>query len=117
VGVEIAQAVHSWFADAENQALLARLAQAGLQLHQEVAPPGGVLAGKIVVLTGTLPHLTRAQAKALIERAGGKVATSVTTRTNYVVVGSEPGAKLEKAVALGIPLLSEAELVALVGQG
>lgn len=117
VGVEIAQAVHSWFADAENQALLARLAQAGLQLHQEVAPPGGVLAGKILVLTGTLPHLTRAQAKALIERAGGKVATSVTTRTNYVVVGSEPGAKLEKAVALGIPLLSEAELVALVGQG
>jgi DNA ligase (NAD+) len=117
VGVEIAQAVHSWFADAENQALLARLAQAGLQLHQEVAPPGGVLAGKIVVLTGTLPHLTRAQAKALIERAGGKVATSVTTRTNYVVVGSEPGAKLEKAVALGIPLLSEAELVALVGEG
>jgi DNA ligase (NAD+) len=117
VGVEIAQAVHSWFADAENQALLARLAQAGLQLHQEMAPPGGVLAGKIVVLTGTLPHLTRAQAKALIERAGGKVATNVTTRTNYVVVGSEPGAKLEKAVALGIPLLSEAELVALVGEG
>ncbi|WP_448380652.1 NAD-dependent DNA ligase LigA [Gloeomargarita sp.] len=118
VGAEIAQAVHTWFADAENQALLARLAQAGLQLHQEPgAPAGGVLAGKTLVLTGTLPHLTRAQAKALIERAGGKVAASVTHRTDYVVVGSEAGAKLDKAVALGIPLLSEAELLALVGEG
>jgi DNA ligase (NAD+) len=75
------------------------------------------LSGKILVLTGSLPNLTRSQAKALIERAGGKVGSSVTARTDYVVVGEEAGAKLEKAVALGIPLLSEAELVALVGEG
>lgn len=118
VGPEIAQAVQNWFADGEHQTLLARLAQAGLQLrHTPVGTATGILAGKILVLTGSLPHLTRPQAKALIERAGGKVGSSVTARTAYVVVGEEAGAKLEKAVALGVPLLSEAELVALVGGG
>jgi DNA ligase (NAD+) len=118
IGPEIAQAVWTWFADAENQALLARLAQAGLHLsHDPGGNATGPLSGKILVLTGSLPNLTRSQAKALIERAGGKVGSSVTARTDYVVVGEEAGAKLEKAVALGIPLLSEAELVALVGEG
>ncbi|WP_247215367.1 NAD-dependent DNA ligase LigA [Synechococcus sp. C9] len=118
IGSEIAQAVQTWFADAENQALLARLAQAGLHLsHDPGGNATGPLSGKILVLTGSLPNLTRSQAKALIERAGGKVGSSVTARTDYVVVGEEAGAKLEKAVALGIPLLSEAELVALVGEG
>ncbi|APB33466.1 NAD-dependent DNA ligase LigA [Gloeomargarita lithophora Alchichica-D10] len=118
IGPEIAQAVQVWFADAENQALLARLQQAGLQLsHDPVAPTTGTLSGKILVLTGSLPNLTRPQAKALIERAGGKVGASVTSRTAYVVVGAEAGAKLERAVALGVPLLSEAELVALAGEG
>jgi DNA ligase (NAD+) len=118
IGPEIAQAVWTWFADAENQALLARLAQAGLHLsHDPGGNATGPLSGKILVLTGSLPNLTRSQAQALIERAGGKVGSSVTARTDYVVVGEEAGAKLEKAVALGIPLLSEAELVALVGEG
>jgi len=118
IGPEIAQAVQTWFADAENQALLARLEQAGLHLsHDPGGNATGPLSGKILVLTGSLPNLTRTQAKALIERAGGKVGASVTARTDYVVVGEEAGAKLEKAVALGIPLLSEAELVALVGEG
>jgi len=118
IGPEIAQAVWTWFADAENQALLARLAQAGLHLsHDPGGNATGPLSGKILVLTGSLPNLTRSQAKALVERAGGKVGSSVTARTDYVVVGEEAGAKLEKAVALGIPLLSEAELVALVGEG
>lgn len=116
IGSEIAQAVQTWFADAGHQALLARLEQAGLHLSH-TPKAAGALAGKILVLTGSLPHLTRAQAKALIERAGGKVGSSVTARTAYVVVGEAAGAKLEKAVALGIPLLSEAELVALVAEG
>ncbi|MEN9232856.1 MAG: NAD-dependent DNA ligase LigA [Gloeomargarita sp. DG02_1_bins_92] len=117
IGAEIAQAVQAWFADAENQALLQRLEQAGLSLSCAPATPKGALAGKMVVLTGRLPHFTRAQAKAMIERAGGRVGASVTQRTDYVVVGEEAGAKLEKARALGIPTLNEAELVALVGEG
>ncbi|MEN9215952.1 MAG: NAD-dependent DNA ligase LigA [Gloeomargarita sp. HHBFW_bins_162] len=117
IGTEIAQAVQSWFADADNQTLLARLEQAGLHLSYTPTPSTGSLTGKIFVLTGSLPHFTRAQAKAMIERAGGKVSSSISKRTDYVVVGEEAGAKLEKAMALGIPVLNEAELVALVGEG
>ncbi|MCS7030817.1 MAG: NAD-dependent DNA ligase LigA [Gloeomargarita sp. SKYG116] len=119
IGPEIAQAVHDWFHDPDHQALLERLHQAGLQLHYTPATSqtGGPLSGKVLVLTGKLPHLTRHQAKALIERAGGKVASSVSSRTDYVVVGEDAGAKLEKARELGIPLLNETDLLALVGEG
>ncbi|MEN9254781.1 MAG: NAD-dependent DNA ligase LigA, partial [Gloeomargarita sp. SZTDM-1c_bins_89] len=117
IGPEIAQAVREWFQDPDHQALLERLRQAGLQLGQRSTPTTGPLRGKVFVLTGKLPHLTRSQAQALIEQAGGKVAGSVSRHTDYVVVGEEAGAKLEKAQALGIPLLSEAELLALVGEG
>jgi DNA ligase (NAD+) len=69
------------------------------------------------VLTGTLPTLTREDAKALIEAAGGKVATSVSTKTSYVVAGADSGSKLAKAQELGIPLLDEDGLRQLVGPG
>jgi DNA ligase (NAD+) len=72
--------------------------------------PAGPLAGKTLVLTGTLPNLTREAASALIEQAGGKVSSSVSRKTAYVVAGEEAGSKLAKAQALGIAILDEAGL-------
>jgi DNA ligase (NAD+) len=75
------------------------------------------LAGRTLVLTGTLPGLTRDAAKALIEAAGGKVAGSVSKKTDFVVAGDEAGSKLEKARELGVPVLDEAGLMKLLEQG
>jgi DNA ligase (NAD+) len=117
VGPEIAAAVTAWFASAHNQALVARLEAAGvrpLAAHPDAAPVEGALSGKRLVLTGTLPTLTREAATALIEAAGGKVVDSVTGKTDYVVVGASPGSKLDRARALGVPGLDEGALRALL---
>ncbi|MEG4800330.1 NAD-dependent DNA ligase LigA [Microcoleus sp. ARI1-B5] len=119
IGPEIAQAVYQWFRVPANQSLIARLKTAGLQLQSEVktqnlAEQNLQLAGKTFVLTGTLPTLKRDEAKDLIVKAGGKVSSSVSAKTNYVVVGEDAGSKLEKAQSLGIELLSEAELLELL---
>lgn len=115
IGREIAEAVVSWFADPAHQKLLQELRELGIPaLPRQAAPAvSQVLAGKKFVITGTLPTLSRQQAKAWIESRGGKVTASVSRQTDYVVVGSDPGSKLKQAQALGIPLLSEAELLAL----
>jgi len=115
IGREIAEAVVSWFADPAHQQLLQELRELGIPaLPRQAAPAvSQVLAGKKFVITGTLPTLSRQQAKAWIESRGGKVTASVSRQTDYVVVGSDPGSKLKQAQALGIPLLSEAELLAL----
>jgi NAD-dependent DNA ligase len=83
--------------------------------RSEQSCPGGPLAGKTFVLTGTLPNLTREQATAKIEAAGGKVSGSVSKKTNYVVAGAEAGSKLDKAQKLGVKVIDEAELVRLCG--
>jgi DNA ligase (NAD+) len=119
IGTEIAQSVYQWFRVPANQTLIDRLKAAGLQLAREVDPeatPADAkpLAGKTFVITGTLPTLTRDEAKALIQAAGGKVTGSVSSKTNYVVVGEDAGSKLTKAEALGITQLSEAELQNLI---
>ncbi|WP_338438045.1 NAD-dependent DNA ligase LigA [Synechococcus elongatus] len=117
IGSEIADAVHQWFAIGVNQDLVAALEQAGLQLRGEAASPRSqALAGQTFVLTGTLPNLSRNEAKALIEAAGGKVSGSVSKKTSYVVAGAEAGSKLEKAIALGIPQLDETQLLDLLAQ-
>jgi NAD-dependent DNA ligase len=99
------------------QALVERLRAAGLnfnsQLHQPQAP-AGPLAGKTFVLTGTLPTLTREAATAKIEALGGKVSGSVSKKTDYVVAGEEAGSKLEKAQKLGVKIIGEPELLALL---
>lgn len=114
-GEKTAAAVRRWFADPTNRALLRALSAAGV----EPTPPAAAssaLAGKTFVLTGTLPALTREDATARIEAAGGKVAGSVSRKTHYVVAGEEAGSKLEKAKALGVPVLDEAGLRQLLGE-
>lgn len=118
VGPAIAEAVTSFFHDASNRRLVERLIAAGLNTAEpEAAQAGGALAGKTLVITGTLPTLSRAEATALIERAGGRVAAAVSRKTDYVVAGDEAGSKLEKARELGIEVLDEVELLRRIGGG
>jgi DNA ligase (NAD+) len=116
IGPEIAQSVYEWFRQPDSQALIAQLQAAGLQLAMEPTTPAGPqpLAGKTFVITGTLPTLKREDAKQLIENAGGKVAGSVSKKTDYLLAGAEAGSKLDKAQALGVPQLTEEQLLALV---
>ena len=118
IGGEIAVSVYQWFRIPANQNLISRLKAAGLQLAVETLyttslqdPASVQLAGKTFVITGTLPTLKRDEAKELIQKAGGKVTDSVSKKTDYLVAGEEAGSKLDKAIALGIPQLSEAQLL------
>ena len=124
VGPVIAEAIVSFLRDPRHQDLIRRLREAGVEMGAEPAGKAAVqgeaarvpqtLAGKTFVLTGTLPTLSREEAIRLIEAAGGKVTSSVSRRTDYVVVGESPGSKLAKAQELNIPLLDEAQLLAMI---
>ncbi|HEV8600532.1 MAG TPA: NAD-dependent DNA ligase LigA [Gemmatimonadales bacterium] len=116
VGATIADAVASFFQDASNRRLLERLEEAGLTLSEPQAlHRGGPLAGKSYVLTGVLPTLSRGEATALVEAAGGRVTGSISKQTDALVAGEAAGGKLEKARALGIEIIDEAELLRRVG--
>ncbi|KAB2665577.1 MAG: NAD-dependent DNA ligase LigA [Verrucomicrobia bacterium] len=122
IGEAIARSVESWFREPDNRRLIERLRAAGLTFtsstfRPEDAVAAGPLAGKTVVLTGTLPTLTREQATALVERAGGKVGSGVSKKTHCVVAGADAGSKLAKAQSLGITVIDEAGLLGLVGDG
>jgi len=115
VGPKVAESILQFFREPRNRELVERLRAAGLAFtHVSRRPTGGPLKGFTFVLTGTLPTLSREQAKTLIERAGGKVAGSVSKKTNYVVAGEDAGSKLDKARALGIVVVSETELQRLI---
>lgn len=116
IGPTIAESVARFFADPRNRAEVDELRALGVRWPRgERRPSGeGPLAGKTFVLTGGLASLTREQAKARIEAAGGKVTGSVSKKTDYVVAGEDPGAKLRKAQELGVPILDEAGLLALL---
>lgn len=117
IGLEIAQAVYQWFHIPANQVLINRLEAAGLQLEAiatDSVVQSTAISGKTFVITGTLPTLKRDEAKALIQQSGGKVAETVSKKTDYLVVGEAAGTKLQKAQTLGIPQLSEAELLELL---
>jgi DNA ligase (NAD+) len=126
IGAEIAQSLQQWFATPANLNLLADLERLGFSLASSKEELEGAarrsaacsqLSGQTFVLTGTLPNLSRSRAKELIEAAGGKVSGSVSKKTSYVVAGEEAGSKLSKAQSLGVPVLDEAGLQALLAAG
>jgi DNA ligase (NAD+) len=115
VGPKMAQRIAEQLADERMRALIEDLRGVGVSMELEGPPPGdGPLAGKTFVLTGTLPDLTREQATERIEGAGGRVTSSVSKKTDYVVAGATPGSKLEKAERLGVTVLDEAGLLELL---
>jgi DNA ligase (NAD+) len=115
VGPIMAQRIAAQLADDGIRALIADLRAEGLRFEEDGPPPGeGPLSGKTFVLTGTLPDLTREEATERITAAGGRVTSSVSRKTDYVVAGDSPGSKLEKAERLGVPVLDEAGLLALL---
>ena len=117
VGPRVAQSIYDFFREPRNRELVERLREAGLQFrYQAERRRGGPLEGLTFVLTGTLPTLTREQARAMIEAAGGKVTGSVSKKTDYVVAGEEAGSKLQKARELGIKVIDEATLRRMVGE-
>jgi len=117
VGHTMAEAVHAFFHDPAAQALVAKLRAAGVRMDEPKAVAAdGVFKGMKIVLTGTLPTLSRGQATELVENAGGKVTSSVSKATDLVVAGEEAGSKLEKAQQLGVTVIDEAELLRRLGQ-
>ena len=117
VGPKVAESIRGFFHEPLNRELVERLREAGLQFTHEVKrAAGGPLTGKVFVITGTLPNMSRDEAKAAIEAAGGKVTDSVSKKTSYLVAGEAAGSKLAKAEQLGVPVLDEQALLALIGQ-
>jgi DNA ligase (NAD+) len=114
VGPRISRAILEFFARPANRELIGHLDAAGVKMTAEKKQRTTQLAGLTFVLTGTLPNLSREDAKAKIEAAGGKVSGSVSKKTSYVVAGEEAGSKLDKAQELKVPILDEAGLVALL---
>lgn len=115
-GGVMAQSVVEFFAKEGTGDLLEHLAQAGVNMEWHGEKKGTALAGKTVVVTGTLPTLSRQEAEALIVRSGGKASGSVSRRTAYVLAGEAAGSKLTKAQTLGIPVIDEAEFFRIIGQ-
>jgi DNA ligase (NAD+) len=117
IGPKLAESVHQFLRRPENRALIERLRQAGLPMRSEIVEEPGaeqVFAGKTFVLTGTLDTLSREEAAGLITERGGRVSSSVSKKTSFVVAGSDPGSKLEKARALGVAILDEAQFRAML---
>jgi DNA ligase (NAD+) len=116
VGPVVAQSIVQFFAEPHNREVVRALLRHGVQPAAEAAPArrASRLAGKTFVLTGTLPDLSREEASARIEAAGGKVSSSVSKKTDYVVAGADPGSKLDKAMTLNIPVLDQSGLLELL---
>jgi DNA ligase (NAD+) len=116
IGPIVAQLIHDQLAEPALGALIDDLRGLGLSMELEGPPPGqGPLAEKTIVLTGTLPTLTREEATERILAAGGRVTSSVSKKTDYVAAGDSPGTKLEKAERLGVEVIDEEGLLALLG--
>jgi DNA ligase (NAD+) len=119
IGPEIAHSVRAYLNQEENRNLIDTLQKAGLQFRGEIAParPSGSLSDKTFVITGTLPTLSRKEATDLIESKGGKVIATVSSKTSYVLLGENPGSKLQKAQELGVPRITEEQLKAMLSEG
>jgi DNA ligase (NAD+) len=110
IGLTMAESIHDWFADSGNARLCERLREAGVRTELEKAAKSAepqTLAGKVFVLTGTLPSMSRDEATALIEARGGRVSSSVSKKTDFVLAGAEAGSKLDKANRLGVKVIDE----------
>jgi DNA ligase (NAD+) len=120
IGPVTAQSIVEWFAHKPNRALIAKLEKAGVRVREakKAAPAaGGALTGKMFVITGTLPTMSREEAATFIKAHGGKVTDSVSKKTSYLVVGADPGGtKYNKAQELGVPMIDEAVLRKLAGE-
>jgi DNA ligase (NAD+) len=114
VGPRVAQAIREFFDEAQNRELVEKLRKAGLTFTAEKRKKSSQLEGLTFVLTGTLPSLTREDAKAKIEAAGGRVSGSVSKKTHYVVAGEDAGSKLDKARELGVKVIGESELMGML---
>jgi DNA ligase (NAD+) len=116
-GEVVARSVYEWFRQAGNIKLLEKLAAKGVKaIDYKEERKSSKVSGLSFVLTGTLPGLTRDEAKAKIREAGAKVVSSVSAKTNYVLAGAEAGSKLEQARALGVRVISEDEFLSLLGE-
>ncbi|MFZ5918844.1 MAG: NAD-dependent DNA ligase LigA [Chloroflexota bacterium] len=120
IGPIIAAAIVEWFGQRHNRNVVEKLRAAGVRLAEELeetSPPEEAqpLAGKTFVITGTLPSMSRNEAKTIIEQAGGKVTGSVSNKTDFLLVGESPGSKLRQAQQLGVPTIDEAVLRAMIG--
>lgn len=114
VGEITAECIHDYFADAENRRLLSEVAALGMNMKSQTQEQGAALAGLTIVVTGTLPTLGRKEVAELIENNGGKCTGSVSKKTSYVLAGEAAGSKLDKARSLGIPVISEEDLLAMI---
>jgi DNA ligase (NAD+) len=114
VGPRVAQAIQEFFAEEKNRQLVEKLRQAGLTFTAEKKKKSSKLEGLTFVLTGTMADLTREEAKARIESAGGRVSGSVSKKTSYLVAGEDAGSKLDKAKELKVPVIEQAELLAML---
>ncbi|HET9177027.1 MAG TPA: NAD-dependent DNA ligase LigA [Terriglobia bacterium] len=115
VGPKVAQSIVEYFHEGRNRDVIEKLRRAGLHFEQKERRSGGSLEGRQFVLTGSLPSLSREEATRMIEEAGGRVTGSVSKKTDYVVVGADPGSKLAKAKSLGVRTIDEAALRKLLG--
>ena len=114
IGEITAQSLVAWLHSPQAEHLITMLKKAGVKMSSEMRITDDRLAGKIFVLTGTLQRFSRSEAAGRIEALGGKVSSSVSKKTSYVVAGEEAGSKLVKAQSLGVPVLSEDEFLALL---
>jgi DNA ligase (NAD+) len=117
VGPELAERVAGWFQVPANRALVERLLEGGVEIvHPTIGASAGAFAGKTVVFTGTLESLGRAEAKQIVEEQGGRVASSISAKTDFLVVGGKPGSKAKKAEELGVEVLLEPEFRKKIGR-
>jgi DNA ligase (NAD+) len=116
IGPVMAASVYEFFHNEENRRLLDKLLKAGVRPEPVKAHTSTALSGKTFVVTGTLAQFTRESIKHAIQQGGGKVSASVSKKTDFVVAGDNPGSKLDKAQALGIPVLNEGDFISLMDQ-
>ncbi|MGQ0792715.1 MAG: NAD-dependent DNA ligase LigA [Deltaproteobacteria bacterium] len=115
VGEQVARSAHEFFSRDENRAVIEKMLSSGVQIqYRWQSRKGDSLKAQVLVFTGAMKSLTREEAQKLVEERGGRVASSVTGKTNFIVAGDDPGSKLDKARALGVAVLSEAEFLAMI---